>query len=560
MDNYAIADQFSLLAKLMDIHGENSFRAKSYASAAYNIEQLTVPLASTDRQAMPALKGIGDSTAKKIAEILDTGSMQVLDILISNTPPGVIAMLQVKGLGPKKIATIWKEMGIESIGELLYACQENRLLMYKGFGAKTQQNVREAIEFLLKHQDRFLYAELEQLVQDLSARLLAEWPQHRCEITGDFRRQCLEMDRIAFVTTIPLDALESSLKADGSNHCEHHGQDQLIWKKDEQPMVIFYHSPAPSFGTVLFQTTGTPAFLNAWKEEGFDVPTCAEEAEIFYQAGMITIPPCLRESSPIIDQAREGKLPALIVPEDIRGIIHTHSNWSDGSHTLEEMAAGCIARGYEYLVISDHSRAAQYAGGLSIERIKEQHAVIDALNLKLAPFRIFKSIECDILGDGSLDYPDDILESFDLVIASVHSNLKMSEEKAMSRLLKAIEHPCTTILGHPTGRLLLSRPGYPIDHERIIEACAKHGVAIEINAHPRRLDLDWTWIPAAMEKGVLLSVDPDAHAVDAFGDVRYGVLAAQKGGLTADFNLSSMTLENFSGWLDRRRETRTVQG
>lgn len=556
MDNYAIADQFSLLAKLMDIHGENSFRAKSYASAAYNIEQLTAALASTDRQAVPALKGIGDSTAKKIAEILDTGKLQVLDELIGKTPPGVIAMLQVKGLGPKKISTIWKEMGIESIGELLYACQENRLLMYKGFGAKTQQNVREAIEFLLRHQDRFLYAELEPLVQSLSARLQAAWPAHRAEITGAFRRQCPEMDRIEIVTTIPTGALETALASGGDHRFEHEENHRLIWKKEEQPIVVFHHSTASTFGTTLFQTSGTPAFLNTWNDAGFEVPDCADEAEIFFKAGMISIPPCLRESGDIIGLAKEGQVPALIVPEDIRGIIHTHSNWSDGSHTLEEMAAGCMAQGYEYLVISDHSRAAQYAGGLSIERIQEQHAAIDALNKKLTPFRIFKSIECDILGDGSLDYPDDILESFDLVIASVHSNLKMSEEKAMSRLMKAIEHPCTTILGHPTGRLLLSRPGYPIDHQRIIEACAKHGVAIEINAHPRRLDLDWTWIPAAIEQGVMLSVDPDAHAVDAFGDVRYGVLAAQKGGLTPDFNLSSMTLEQFTEWLERRRENR----
>lgn len=559
MDNYAIADQFSLLAKLMDIHGENSFRAKSYASAAYNIEQLTVQLSDTDRQAMAALKGIGDSTAKKIVEILDKGSMQALEDLISKTPAGVLAMLQVKGLGPKKISTIWKEMGIESIGELLYACQENRLLMYKGFGAKTQENVREAIEFLLRHQDRFLYSELEHLVQALSTRLQAEWPQHRTEITGAFRRQCPEMDAIEFATTIPLDQLATFLNADGGDRFEQSGQERLSWKKEEQPIVVFHHSSAPSFGTTLFQTTGTPIFMDGWKAEGLEVPICSEEADIFFKAGMITIPPCLRESVQIIPKAQQGQIPSLIEPQDIRGIIHTHSNWSDGSHTLEEMAAGCIAQGYEYLVISDHSRAAQYAGGLSIEKIREQHAAIDALNQKLAPFRIFKSIECDILGDGSLDYPDEILESFDLVIASVHSNLKMSEEKAMSRLMKAIEHPCTTILGHPTGRLLLSRPGYPIDHERIIEACSKHGVAIEINAHPRRLDLDWSWIPAAMEQGVMLSVDPDAHAVDAFGDVRYGVLAAQKGGLTPDFNLSSLTLEGFTAWLDRRRESKPVK-
>ena len=556
MDNYAIADQFSMLAKLMDIHGENGFRAKSYATAAYNIEQLTVQLASTDRSQVPGLKGIGDSTAQKIAEILDTGHMKALEDLIDKTPPGVIGMLQVKGLGPKKISTIWKEMGIESIGELLYACQENRLLMYKGFGAKTQQNVREAIEFLLRHQDRFLYAELEELVQDLLTRLQSAWPTHRSEPTGDFLRQCPEMDRIEIVTTIPLADLESILKTEADERFIQTGEESLEWKRNEQPLVVFFGTRASSFGTTLFRTSGSAEFLDAWTAAGFAVPDTTAESDIFYQAGMITIPPCLRESAAVMEQARNGNIPALIVQEDIRGIIHTHSNWSDGSHTIEEMAAGCIEKGYEYLVISDHSRAAQYAGGLSIERIIEQHAIIDALNKKLAPFRIFKSIECDILGDGSLDYPDDVLESFDLVIASVHSNLKMTEEKAMSRLLKAIEHPCTTILGHPTGRLLLSRPGYPVDHLQLIEACAKHGVAMEINAHPRRLDLDWSWIPAAMERGVMLSIDPDAHAVEGFGDVKYGVLAAQKGGLTAECNLSSLSLEAFTDWLDRHRTAR----
>lgn len=556
MDNYAIADQFTLLSKLMDIHGDNGFRAKSYATAAYNIEQLPVQLTETARGEMAQLKGIGDSTARKIAEILDTGRMKVLDELIQKTPPGVVAMLQVKGLGPKKISTIWKEMGIESIGELLYACQENRLLLYKGFGAKTQQNVREAIEFLLRHQDRFLYAELEDFAEGLSARLTSQWPTHRSEPSGAFRRQCPEMDKLEFVTTIPLKELETAFRASDNDHFSPTGEHMLEWKGAEQVPVVFHFTPAASFGTTLFRTSASAEFLEAWSARGRPMPVTETESEIFYGAGMITIPPCLRESAAVIGLAGSGDLPTLIVPEDIRGIIHTHSNWSDGSHTLEEMAAGCMAKGYEYLVISDHSRAAQYAGGLSIERIREQHAAIEALNRKLAPFRIFKSIECDILGDGALDYPDDVLESFDLVIASVHSNLKMSEEKSMSRLLRAIEHPCTTILGHPTGRLLLSRPGYPIDHLKIIEACAAHGVVIEINAHPRRLDLDWTWIPAAMEKGVMLSVDPDAHAVEGFEDVRYGVLAAQKGGLTREYNLSSLSLESFSDWLAQRRTRR----
>jgi len=222
-------------------------------------------------------------------------------------------------------------------------------------------------------------------------------------------------------------------------------------------------------------------------------------------------------------------------------------------NTIEEMANECIRRNYEYLVISDHSQTAVYANGLKEDRVIEQQKNIDELNKKLSPFKIFKSIESDILNDGSLDYPEEVLKSFDLVIASVHSNLKMTEEKAMARLIKAIENPYTDILGHMTGRLLLSRNGYPVDHKKIIEACAANNVVIEINAHPRRLDIDWKWIGYAMEKGVLLSIDPDAHALDGFDDVKYGVLAAQKGGLTAKQNLSSFSLKEFEQWLDRKQ-------
>jgi len=247
----------------------------------------------------------------------------------------------------------------------------------------------------------------------------------------------------------------------------------------------------------------------------------------------------------------------LIQPGDIRGIIHSHSQWSDGVHTVEDMAKACIDQGYEYLVISDHSKSAAYANGLTEERIREQHRYIDELNEKFKPFKIFKSIECDILGDGALDYSNNVLSTFDLVIASVHSNLKMTEDKAMMRLLNAIRNPYTTILGHMTGRLLLSRPGYPVDHVTIIDACLENQVVIELNAHPRRLDMDWRWIDYAIEKGVLISIDPDAHSIDGY-DCRYGVLAAQKGGLTKQFNLSSYSLQQFEEYILNRKKLKGI--
>ena len=271
--------------------------------------------------------------------------------------------------------------------------------------------------------------------------------------------------------------------------------------------------------------------------------------DVFTSRKLNFIPSFLREKSAVIERAKNQKFDGLIQPADIKAIIHSHSDWSDGSNTIEQMANACIKKGYEYLVISDHSKSAAYANGLQEDRIKQQHIYIDELNRKLAPFKIFKSIESDILGDGSLDYSDDLLSTFDLVIASVHSNIKMQEDKAMTRLLKAISNPHTTILGHMTARLLLSRPGYPVDHKKIIDACAKHKVVIEINANPRRLDMDWYWIDYALDKGVLLSIDPDAHDIDEFDNCRYGVLAAQKGGMRKENNLSSFSLKAFEKFI-----------
>ncbi|HUX83810.1 MAG TPA: PHP domain-containing protein, partial [Chitinophagaceae bacterium] len=282
--------------------------------------------------------------------------------------------------------------------------------------------------------------------------------------------------------------------------------------------------------------------------------TAADEESLFRAAGVMPMAPAQREQGML---QRTITLPGhgeLIGEKDIRGIIHCHSNWSDGTNTLEEMAAAAIARGYEYLVISDHSQSAFYAQGLKPEKVREQHLLIGELNEKFAPFRIFRSIESDILSDGSLDYSNELLSTFDLVIASVHSNLKMTLEKAMSRIETAICNPYTNILGHPTGRLLLSREGYPVDHERILGLCREREVVVELNSHPSRLDLDWTWIARAQDLGLMISIDPDAHSIKGFEDIRYGVLAAQKGGLSPRSNLSSLSREAFTGWLEQRKK------
>jgi DNA polymerase (family X) len=560
-DNSFIADQFSLLAKLMDIHGGNSFKAKSYAAAAFNIEKLPQALAETPPASFSSLKGVGDSAAKKIAEILETGKLQVLEDLILSTPPGVLEMLNIKGLGPKKIATVWKEMEIESLGELLYACNENRLLLYKGFGEKTQQNVQDAIEYYLQNQGSFLYASVEALYPSIKAYLERCFTPAAVAVTGAYRRQDLTIDELEFVIASNNDLIKPAFQTAQPPELLHESADTLVYKL-KNGLRLHLHTGAVNLAEKLFVTTGPAAFTSAFTTQFPNTPfvqaTGQHDEGIFSAAGLPYIPPYLRNLPSVLEKAAQKTLPSVIQASDIKGIIHTHSKWSDGTNSLEEMVKACIEKGYEYLVISDHSKSAFYANGLKEDRIREQHLEADTLNEKYKPFKIFKSIECDILNDGSLDYTDDVLASFDLVIASVHANLKMNEEKAMQRLLKAIANPYTTILGHMTGRLLLSRRGYPVDHKKIIEACAAEKVVIELNAHPRRLDIDWFWINDAIEHGVLISIDPDAHNTEGFDDCKYGVLAAQKGGLTPQKNLSSFSLQEFEHFLAERRKLKGI--
>jgi DNA polymerase (family 10) len=539
ISNDQIADHFSLLSKLMDIHGENEFRAKSYAAAAFGIDKLPVQLSETDPSKWISYKGIGESAAKKIKEILETGALSDLTRLLEKTPKGVLEMLGIKGIGPKKIAVIWKEMGIESIGELLYACEENRLLHYKGFGEKTQNTIADNIRFFQQHKDIHLYRDVEAYALSIQEHLETSFPEQRTTITGEFRRQMEIIHQLEWVTTIPAMHLTEKLTSLEFKITEALS-DCISAIGDAGIKVKFHLCEKDSYGSTLFLTSSSEYFLNQWGT----VEKSADEETVFTLKDKKYLPPYLREENSPDHQPED-----LIQVSSIKGIIHSHSNWSDGSNTLEEMAEECIRKGFEYLVISDHSKTASYAQGLTIERVRDQHLLINELNKKLFPFKIFKSIESDILGDGSLDYHDALLETFDLVIASVHSNLRMNEEKAMMRLMNAIENPFTTILGHMTGRLLLSRSGYPVDHRKIIDACAANHVAIEINAHPRRLDIDWRWIHYAMEKGVYLSINPDAHALSGFDDIRYGVLVAQKGGLTNERNLSSLSLNQFEQYL-----------
>lgn len=557
MDNYAIAENFALLGKLMDIHGDNSFKAKSYSSAAFTIDKLTTPLAELPAEKIFGIRGIGDAIGKKIVEQLETGQLSLLNEYIAKTPPGIIEMMGIKGIGPKKIATIWKELEIETLGELLYACNENRLTLYKGFGEKTQQNIKESIEFYFGTLGSYLYQQIESYAVSVDNRLKENFPGEQFLLTGEYRRQLEIINTLSWVTTLPMEPLKDFFIRNDFAVVSESG-DEISFKGKENVTMAFYCTTPASIISKRFLTSADNAFLEAWQSttQWNAGATYANEEKIFTAVGLPFIPAYQREVAKVIDTAKAGKLTTPIQPADITGIIHCHSNWSDGVHTLEQMAVAAKAKGLQYLVISDHSKTAFYANGLQEDRIRAQQQQVDELNVKLAPFKIFKSIESDILNDGSLDYTPGILSTFDLVIASVHSNLKMNEEKAMMRLINAIENPYTSILGHMTGRLLLSRNGYPVDHKRIIEACAANDVVIELNAHPRRLDIDWRWIEYALEKNVLISIDPDAHAVDGFDDCRYGVLVAQKAGVSKNQNLSSYSLVDFEAFVAQQKSKR----
>jgi DNA polymerase (family 10) len=447
-------------------------------------------------------------------------------------------------------------MEIESLGELLYACNENRLTLFKGFGGKTQQNVQESIEFYLLNQGNFLYAQLDAIFPQVDGYLKKLFGTDKVRSTGAYRRQELTIEELEFVIGETNDGVKPKFITAQPPELLEENPDNLLYKL-KNGLKLRLYTGKENISEREFITTGNREFTDAFQKLFPKVKyEAADDSGIFSQAKIQYIHPCLRESAEIIELARKNKLPELIKSEDLRAIIHSHSNWSDGATTIEEMAKESIKRGHEYLVISDHSKTAVYANGLTEERIREQHKYIDELNAKLKPFRIFKSVESDILNDGSLDYPPEVLASFDLVIASVHSNLKMHEDKATARLLKAIENPYTTILGHMTGRLLLARNGYPLDHKKIIEACAAYKVVIELNANPRRLDMDWKWLPYALEKGVLISINPDAHYLEGYDDIKYGVLAAQKGGLTKENNLSSFTLKQFEEFLIKSKKER----
>lgn len=545
LDNHDICSRLGLYAKLGELHEENPFKIKAYSAAAFNLKKIKDAMSGMTDDQLSSLPGMGKSVLAAVKRIIATGSFPELDEKISSTPPGIIEMLGIKGLGPKKVGVIWRNMGIETVDELFDACRQNRLVEQPGFGYKTQGEIMHAIQFSLNAKGYFHYARVEEPAISLLKKIQAEFSEDLTEFTGDFRRQCEVLDAIDIITTIKTAALNQFMIKDGflsDNNRDFYNPGGFRFR--------FHFTDKNSFGKEHFISTGSAAHLTEIGLNAENVSGASEE-EIYRNLGLPFIPAYIREG---IGESKRVSFDEIIRFEDIKGTLHNHTTYSDGLNSLREMAEHARLRGYEYLAVCDHSRSAGYANGLSEERVLVQFAEIDQLNKELAPFRIFKGIESDILSDGSLDYSDAFLSGFDLVVASIHSNLKMTEEKAMQRLIRAIENPYTRILGHPTGRLLLVRQGYPIDHKYIIDACAANDVVIELNANPYRLDLDWRWIPYAMEKGVKIAINPDAHEKEGYDDMYFGALVAAKGGLTKEMTLNTLGLGEFETWLKTPRK------
>ena len=564
MDNKSIIKQLKLTAALMELHDENVFKIRGYNSAVFNLDKTDIELGSLSFEDLQSLDGVGKGIATAIDEINQTGSSAQLLQYLEDTPEGIVELLNLKGIGPKKIKVLWKELGIESGHELKEAANTGKVAQLKGFGEKTQETIIKALEYKEANAHKLHFAEAEILTQEIVEGLKELLPEILIHEIGAVRRNLETIENIEILLGLNnFDQAEILINKNESYNQNIKTSGPVVWRglyKEHKIPVCLTFCTKDKFITDLFINSGSVKHINTpvkGTESLRDIALSkayTDEKSIYLAAGMDFVEPELREGLFEIEAAKNHTLPKLVEMSDLKGILHNHSTYSDGKHSLEQMAQRCKDMGYEYLGICDHSKSAFYANGLDENRIMTQHAEIDKLNAQMAPFKIYKGIESDILFDGNLDYDNEVLASFDFIVASVHSVLNMKKEKATTRLLTAIENPYTTILGHPTGRLLLRREGYPIDHKRVIDHCAKHNVVIEINANPWRLDLDWRWVHYAIEQGVKLSINPDAHEMDGYKHMYYGLLAGRKGGLTAEMTFNNLSNEEIGKFFMARKE------
>ena len=553
METARIAQIIDEMGTLLELRGENPFRVRAYHTAAQALVNLPGDLPEMIAGgSLKEVPGIGDTMYSKIVQLATTGHLPSYDELRRSTPPGLVALLRIPGLGPKKIKALHETLKIESMADLRAAGESGLIAKLKGFGAKTETKILEGIAFVEKAGERILQSDALRLVAPILAAVRAHPQVIRAEVCGSLRRRAEtigDLDVLFSSQNAPA-VLETFVKLPQVATVLAHGptkasvrladgvQCDLRGVEDAQyPFALHYFTGSKAHNIAIRKRALARGLsLNEYALSGADGPVaCETEADLFGALELAEIPPELREDHGEIEAAAAGSLPSLVEFADLTGTFHCHSDWSDGGATLAEMAAAAQARGMKYLGIADHSRSAAYAGGLSIERVRDQWAAIDALNKTFrGKFHLFKGTECDILADGSLDYPDELLDGFDYVVASVHSNFNLPREAMTRRLVQAVSNPRVTMLGHPTGRLLLARDGYDLDLDAVIDAAAAAGTMIEINANPHRLDLDALHCRRARQKGVMIVINPDAHSVGGLDDLEYGVSVARRGWLCKD--------------------------
>lgn len=567
MDKERVAAILDEIGTLLELQGENPFRCNAYHNAARTIEQMEESLEDVVASGrLGSIRGIGETLQEKITTLVRTGRLPFYDELRARTPPGLLQLLRIQGLGPKKVKVLHEQLGIDDLDKLRQACQEDRVASLKGFGAKTQQKILEGIEFLGKSGTRVRYDQALLLAEALRQHL-ADCPAvRRIDICGSLRRRKETINDIDILvsSTRPTEVMERFVNHPGVEQVLARGEtkssvivgaslgrgrvtmnaDLRVVRDDQYAFALHYFTGSKQHNVALrarAQQYGLK--LNEYELAGpkGKIP-CKEEEDLFRALDLDYVPPELREFTGEIEAAEEHALPTLIEPADLRGIFHCHSVWSDGQATIAEMAEAARQLGFKYFGVADHSQSLTIARGLTPDRVRKQHAEIDALNEQLRGIRILKGTECDILADGSLDFSDDLLASFDYVVASVHSHFRQTEEEMTQRIVRAVSHPRVTMLGHATGRLLLRRDGYHVDLEAVLQAAARHGTMIEINAQPDRLDLDWVHCKRAKALGVKLVINPDAHSPGELAYTQYGVNVARRGWLEAKDVFNTQTL------------------
>ncbi|MGA9363611.1 MAG: DNA polymerase/3'-5' exonuclease PolX [Bacteroidota bacterium] len=571
MDKNEVARVLEEIGTLLELKGENPFKCRAYHNASRIIAALTSDIKTlVESGELKNIKGIGEGLAEKITELVNSGKLKYYEDLKKSLPAGLVEMLRIQGLGPKRIKLLYEKLGIKTVDQLMEACKKHGLATIEGFGEKTEENILKGIELLRKHIDKHLYPSAKEAADRIHSTIKKEKGIIRSEVAGSLRRKKevigdidilvsarrLIVPRLMEVFTTHPDVAEVLAKGDTKSsvvlrsgiNC-----DLRVVDDSEYPFALAYftgskehniemRSLAKKFGWSLNEYGFSELGAEEKRGKAKRIVRCKDEVDIYKALELSYIPPELRENMGEIEAAEKGKIPKLVEEKEIRGTFHCHSTYSDGANSIEQMAKSARDLGWEYLGIADHSKSASYAGGLTETRVKDQLNEIDELNGKLKGFHIFKGNEVDILPDGTLDYSDKVLASFDYVVASVHSKFKMTESEMTKRITKALKNKYVTMLGHPTGRLLLSREAYPVNMIEVIDVAADNGKVIEINAHPLRLDLDWRLCKYAKKKGVLIAINPDAHNTDGLRDVYYGVGIARKGWLEKKDIINAWTL------------------